>query len=152
MTAEGLPPVLRRMLDLWNGAPIDAGAIYAATCSENGVGTFTPADIVTDVARLRASLADLVFGVEGWAPAGDWYLLRMTAQGVHRGELQTPLGAAAPSGRSLRLTGLEAFQVIDDRIAAVWLRWDWSEAYAALGATLGGGAPPAAVAPAEPAS
>ena len=33
------------------------------------------------------------------------------------------------------IRGLEVFEVRDDRIVAVWLTWDWSEAYASLGAT-----------------
>jgi predicted ester cyclase len=140
LTADGLPAVLTRMLDLWNGANVDPATVYAPVCSENGTSTFTPEDIVGDVARLRAGLGDLHFQVDGWAAAADWYLLRMSAEGAHRGELLTPLGVAAPTGKRLRLSGLEAFQIHGDRIVAVWLAWNWSDAYRALGATLGDGA------------
>ena len=124
------------MLDLWNGAPIDPAAVYAPSCSENGLTSFTPEEIVGDIARLRAGLGDLRFTVESWVAAGDWHLLRMSAEGVHLGDVTTPLGIAPPSGRRLRIRGFEAFQVRDDQIVAVWLTWDWSEAYAALGARI----------------
>jgi len=121
------------MLDLWNGAAIDPSTIYAATCSENGVSSITPVDVGADVARLRAALHDLRFDVEGWTRAGNtWYLLRLLAAGTHIGSLETPVGTAAPSGARLELRGLEAFEVRNARISAVWLAWDWSDVFRAL--------------------
>lgn len=140
MTAA-LPPVLERMLRLWNGEPLDPGEIYAATCDQNGTSTFTPGEIPGDIARLRTSLEGLRFTIDTWTAAEPWYLLRLVAEGTHRADLVTALGTAPATGLPLRLRGLEAFEVHDDRITAVWLEWNWSEAYAALGAKLGSDLP-----------
>ena len=136
MTDDPLPPVLERMLSLWNGAPIDPAELYAPICVENGTSSFTPDDIARDIAHLRGALADLAFTVESWTSAGPLFLLRLVAEGLHTGTLETPLGKAEASGLRLRMSGLEVFEVRDDRITSVWLSWNWSAAYAKLGATL----------------
>ena len=138
MRSDGLPAALERMLRLWNGESLDPAGIYAPTCAYNGTSSFTPDEIVGDIARLRASLGELRFSVDAWTGADHWHLLRLSAAGIHHGDLVTPLGTAPPSGLRLQLRGLEAFEVVDDRIVAVWLTWDWSEAYAKLGAALSG--------------
>lgn len=43
---EELPPVLVRMLNLWNGQPVDPAEVYASGCVENGDATFEPQDVL----------------------------------------------------------------------------------------------------------
>jgi predicted ester cyclase len=134
--AEKLPPVLLRMLDLWNGGAIDPADVYGSGCVENGDSTFEPQEILPSIHTLRSGLPDLHFTVEDSLRAGDRYVLRLRAEGKHAGVLQTPLGLAKPTGRSISMRGIEVFEVSNDRIVSVWVGWNFGDLYAGLGAKL----------------
>jgi predicted ester cyclase len=130
-----LPPVLERMLALWNGEDVDARTVYAYGCVENGgEKIFDPEAIPPLVAALRAGAPDLRFEVLDWFSAGRQYVLRLRAAGTHRGAFTTPIGVADPTGRSFAMHGIEVFEVRDDLITGVWIGWNYGELYAALGA------------------
>jgi hypothetical protein len=137
--ADALPPVLERMLDLWNGATdLDPAEIYAAGCLTNGgPESFEPAEIIPTVATWRAAFPDLCWNVEEWFSAGDRYVLRLRAAGTHTGTpFTTAVGTAEAAGRRIDFNGLEVFEVRDDRIVDVWIGWNTTPLLAALGATL----------------
>ncbi|MBA3738227.1 MAG: ester cyclase [Actinobacteria bacterium] len=128
--------MLIRMLALWNGDQVDAGEVYAEGCRENGETTFGPDDVLPEIRALREAFPDLCFSVKRWFRAGDRFVLLMQTGGTHQGPLTTPLGTAAPNGRSVSMSGIEVFEVKEDRVVDVWVGWNWGEIYSALGATL----------------
>jgi predicted ester cyclase len=58
--------------------------------------------------------------------AGDRVAVRYTTRAVHRGTLF----AIPPRGRSVTLTGIEVYRVVDGRIAEMWAEGDTSELFA----------------------
>ena len=130
-----LPPVLDRMLALWNGEEVDARTVYAYGCGLNDrEETFDPDAISPEVQALRTAFPDLRFDVLNWFAADSRYVLRLRAEGTHRGPLSTPIGEVLPTGRSITMHGIEVFEVRDDLITGVWVAWNYGELYAALGA------------------
>ena len=133
-----LPAVLKRMLDLWNGAEVDPADVYVRGCAtDGGASTFDPEEVVPVIATFRSAFPDLLWRVEDWFAVGDRYVLRMTATGTHTGEpFPSDIGTAQPGGHAIALRGIEVFEVANDRIIDVWLGWDFGALYAALGASL----------------
>ena len=135
------PTVIDRMLQLWNGEELDPGTIYAPRCLENGSATFEPYDVVPQIEGLRSAMPDLTFVIDDWFSCDDRYVLRMHTDGTLQGPLQTRLGTAPPTRRTISMTGIEVFRVAEDRIIEVWVGWNFGELYESLGATLGTATP-----------
>ncbi len=130
-----LPPVLDRMLALWNGEDVDAASVYARGCIENGgEEVFDPEAIPPLVEALRAGSPDLCFDVLDWFAADSRFVLRLRASGTHRGPLTTKIGVAEPTGERFTMHGIEVFDVENGLVVGVWVSWDYGELYAALGA------------------
>ena len=133
-----LPPVLERMLDLWNGGEVDAAHVYVRGCAaDGGASTFDPEEVMPTIAKFRSAFPDLLWSVEDWFAADNRYVLRMTATGTHTGEpFPSDIGTAQAGGHTIALRGIEVFEVANDRIIDVWLGWDFGALYATLGASL----------------
>jgi predicted ester cyclase len=126
------------MLDLWNGSAVDPAEVYSSGCVENGESTFEPDEVLPSIDILRSGLPDLHFSVQDSFRAGSRYVLRLLAKGTHKGDLQTPLGLAKPTGHLVLMRGIEVFEVANDRIVGVWVGWNFGDLYAAAGARLPG--------------
>jgi hypothetical protein len=111
---ERLPPVLERMLSLWNGEAVDPAAVYAPRCVQDGESSFAPADVAADIEALRTGAPDLRFVVDEWFAADTRYVLRMRASGTHLGELATPIGQAPATGATIAMRGIEVFELDRD--------------------------------------
>jgi predicted ester cyclase len=136
---DALPPVLERMLALWNGmTDVDPADVYAAGCFVNGgPESFDAADVIAIVSDYRAAFPNLRWSVEEWFSSGDRHVLRMRAAGTHTGgPFTTEVGIAEAAGEGIDMAGIEVFEVRDDRIVDVWLSWDRAPLLVALGATL----------------
>ncbi len=110
--SEALPAVLERMLALWNGEAVDPRVVYADPCGRAGGAAFSPEDAAADVRRMRRAAPDMRFTAKEWFHAGDRWVLRLSAAGT------------TPTGRAVRLDGVEVLEVGDDRVTRVWLGWD----------------------------
>jgi predicted ester cyclase len=127
MTEDVLPPVIERMLELWNGGHVDPADVYDAT----------PDDVRPTIAKYRAAFPDLNWVVDEWFPAGDRYVLRMHASGTHTGApFESELGTAAATGAAFTIDGIEVVEIRDDRIVDGWQVWDLAPLYEGLGARL----------------
>jgi SnoaL-like polyketide cyclase len=104
---EALPPVLGRMLDLWNGKGVDPGDVFERV----------PDDLAATVARYRAAFPDLRWEIDDWLVIGARYVLRMHATGTHAGE-------------PFRFEGIELHTIRDDRIVDSDQVWDLGALYA----------------------
>lgn len=140
-----IPPVLSRMLELWNGSGDNPADVYAAKCLLNGgPTTFEPREVEADIRTLRGAFPDVRFLVDDAFAADSRHVLKMRARGTHSGAaFDSDIGKAQPSGRAFEMHGIEVFEIRDDRIVDVWIGWNFGELYAALGARLDDGAPAA---------
>jgi hypothetical protein len=129
-----LPPVLQRMLELWNGGDVDPAEVYARGCTvDGGAGVFDPEDVMPEIWKYRAAFPDLRWSVERCFATGGRYVLRMQATGTHTGAaFPTEIGTVEATGRPFTLQGLEVFELHDDRIVDSWQTWDTGPLYASL--------------------
>lgn len=134
--SDELPPVLRRLLDLWNGHEVDPADVYARGCTvDGGTSAFDQGDVLPEIEKYRSAFPDLRWSIERWFAVGDRYVLRMQATGTHTGApFPSELGTASATGRPFALQGIEVHEIRDDRIIDVWQTWDLGPLYVALGA------------------
>lgn len=88
----------------------------------------------------RAAFPDLRFEVDIVIAEGDFVAARWTARGTHTG----PWGAVGPTGRSMRLSGVNIFRFESGRVAEIWNHRDDLGLQDQLGVTVFAGAPPRA--------
>jgi steroid delta-isomerase-like uncharacterized protein len=66
--------------------------------------------------KFRAAFPDLRLELEALVAEGDLVVARWTISGTHRGAW----GDVAPTGRSVRFSGVNFFRIADNRIAEIW--------------------------------
>jgi steroid delta-isomerase-like uncharacterized protein len=72
---------------------------------------------VTDlIGMLRAALPDMQFEIDDIFGAGDRVAMRFTLRGTHRAEL---LGRP-PTGRSITVSGINIYRLLDGKIVETW--------------------------------
>jgi steroid delta-isomerase-like uncharacterized protein len=54
--------------------------------------------------------------IHDWIAEGDKVVTRWTAQGTHLGEY----GGIAPTGKQVKITGMDIFRIVDGKIVEVW--------------------------------
>jgi hypothetical protein len=122
------------MLALWNGEPVDPATVYSRHCVANdGEHVFDPEDVLPQIAMWRDAAPDLNFTVLNAFLAESRNVVLLKATGTHNGDLKTPIGTLARTGQPFAMNGIEVFDVREDRIAAVWVSWDWGALFASLG-------------------
>jgi steroid delta-isomerase-like uncharacterized protein len=119
------PGVIDRMLELWNGGDVDAIAeIYSPECVDKHGRRLEPAAIREEIMELREAFPDQRFEVERELDAGDAVVLCLRWHGTHHGTFASSLGAIAPTGRRFSISGIEIFDVRDDRVVRAWMAWN----------------------------
>jgi hypothetical protein len=132
---QTFPPVLARMVALWNGEEIDPSSIFARGCRMNdGESTYQPEDVLPWIRSLRGAFADIHFEVAAWFAADRRYVVRFKATGTHTGPFETEIGRVEPTGERFGVQGIEVFEIERGKIVGVWEAWDWRNLYASLGA------------------
>jgi steroid delta-isomerase-like uncharacterized protein len=131
------PPVLDRMLELWNGGDVElADEVYAPECIGADGKTFGPDEVRAEVQRLRDAFPDQRFEVERELATGRETVLCLRWHGTHRGAYESPVGTIEPTERPFSVRGIEIFEVRDDRITGVRLTWDLAGLLSQLGVRL----------------
>jgi predicted ester cyclase len=72
------------------------------------------------VSALRAGFPDIRFTVEDQIAEGDLVVTRWTARGTHRGEFQ----GVAPTGREVRVVGIDIDRIVDGKTVECWAQVD----------------------------
>lgn len=70
-------------------------------------------------AMMHAAFPDYRITIREQIAEGDVVATAWTLQGTHRGEWASPMGAIAPTGRSVSYTGSTMFRVVDGKVADV---------------------------------
>ncbi|BDT87873.1 ester cyclase [Nocardia cyriacigeorgica] len=84
-------------------------------------------------AMFREALPDWYSEIDQLIAEDDLVVERFTASGTHRGELM----GAAPTGRTLVLTGIQIFRIEGERIVERWGRLDDAGLFRQLGLVAG---------------
>ena len=117
--------VARRYLeDFWNG---DDPAMIAVIAVADVIGHPTSGEtlqgrdlLVQRHAGLRRIYDDPHFAVEDLIAEGDKVLLRWSFTGKHVG----PIMGVAPTGKQIRVGGMNLFQFVDGKIVEFWVNAD----------------------------
>jgi predicted ester cyclase len=72
------------------------------------------------VSALRAGFPDIRFTVEDQIAEGDLVVTRWTARGTHKGEFQ----GVAPTGREVRVVGIDIDRIVDGKTVECWAQVD----------------------------
>ena len=79
---------------------------------------------------LRDAFPDIHFTIEDQIAAGDRVVTRWTARGTHRGEFQ----GIAPTGRKVRVSGVDIDRIVDGKVVECWPITDYLYLLQQLGA------------------
>jgi hypothetical protein len=70
--SKGLPPVLLRVLDLWNGGDVDPEDVYVGGCTvDGGVTAFDPEDVLPEIAATPNGKPFTLQGIEVFEVSDD---------------------------------------------------------------------------------
>ena len=73
-----------------------------------------------EIARNRAAFPDLTFNLQDMVAEGDTVAIRWSATGTHEGQLMD----LPPTGKQVRLDGMNFLRFEDGKIAEDWVLWD----------------------------
>jgi hypothetical protein len=110
------PPVIERMLELWNGGDLGAvEGVYAPGVRFDGTA-YDHATIREEIDSLRRAFADMRFHVRYHITASDHTVLVLEWAGTHTGTYASPVGDVPATGRTFAVSGVEIFRVDGDRV------------------------------------
>ncbi len=75
-------------------------------------------------AAFRAAFPDFHATIEDLVAEGDVVAGRVVATGTHSGPLQTPQGPVPPTGKAVRLVGLNMVRVVNGKAVETWAQLD----------------------------
>lgn len=122
MTADSSKQVVRRFYEeLWNRGNMDAAdelvaPDYVRHDLRPGDAPPGPAGQKAVAQKFRAAFPDVRLEVEALVAEGDLVAARWTMFGTHTGVW----GDVAPTGRSVRFSGVNFFRIADEKIAEIW--------------------------------
>lgn len=121
VTVEGNRAVIARLFaDVLNGGRLEIlNRIIAPNYVEHSPAPGQApgvAGVRAKIAGLRAAFPDIHFTLEAMVAQGDLVAARWHFTGTQTGKL----GEIAPTGRSVRVDGIDFYRVVDGRIAAHW--------------------------------
>lgn len=122
MTEDPNKQVVRRFYEeLWNRGNLDAAdelvaSDYVRHDLRPGDAPPGPAGQKAVAQKFRAAFPDVKLQVESLVAEGDLVAARWTMFGTHTGAW----GDIAPTGRSVRFSGVNFFRIADQKIAEIW--------------------------------
>lgn len=122
MTCDANKQVVRRFYEeLWNRGNLDAAdelvaPDYVRHDLRPGDAPPGPAGQKAVAEKFRAAFPDVRLEVEALVAEGDLIAVRWTMFGTHTGAW----GDVAPTGSSVRFSGVNFFRIADQQIAEIW--------------------------------
>jgi steroid delta-isomerase-like uncharacterized protein len=113
--------VIRKLEEALNASRPDAGLeVWADDLVFNG-HAISPQSIAQLRAPLWAAVPDVRWTLEQVIAEGDWVAVRWTMQGTHSGDFSHPaFGSAPASGKTIQMTYMDHYRIVDGRIAEAW--------------------------------
>jgi steroid delta-isomerase-like uncharacterized protein len=122
MTGDANKQVVRRFYEeLWNRGNLAAAdelvaPAYVRHDLRAGDAPPGPAGQKAVAEKFRRAFPDMRLEVEALVADGDLVAARWTISGTHTGAW----GDVAPTGRSVRFSGVNFFRIADEQIAEIW--------------------------------
>ena len=91
-----------------------------------------PESVKREVAAFRAAFPDAHITVEQMIGEGDTVAFRFTFHATHRG----PFAGFPPTGKQVKITGMDFIRIADGKIAEVWSSQDTLSFLLQLGETI----------------
>lgn len=119
MTHDPKQHVRRAVEEIWNRGNYAMLSDFVAddiVIHAPGEDILGPDGIRQFYGALRRAFPDLHFTIEDLLVDGDRVATRWTATGTHEGEFQ----GIAPTGQSIRLTGIDIDRLVDGKVVECW--------------------------------
>ena len=124
MSEESNKDVVRSFVDAWNTKDLDRfDALMAESCQLTvGEATIScsPAATRAIAAQWIAAFPDYRFELLDLVAEGDKVAARMPFRGTHFG----PILDLAPTGRSVHVSAMVIFRIVDGKIVEAWEEYD----------------------------
>ena len=122
--------VRRYWNEVWNAGNLAAvEEFYVPDCLHGEA--FSVDNFKRNVERTRAAFPDFHVSVDDMFSTSDTVVTRVTYTGTHRGYL----GEIAPTGRNMKITGIDIFRIVDDKCVEHWHEADHLAMMQQLGLT-----------------
>ena len=138
ITTEEAKLLAERSLGIWNEGSLalvdelyDPGIVrHDSGLPEDIKGLNAFKDYVT---LLRTEYPDFKVTFDEVIAKGDKVVLRWTVTGTNSGPLQTPAGEFPPTGKKIRVTGVDIVSLVNGKIAEDWVFYNALDSYLQLG-------------------
>jgi steroid delta-isomerase-like uncharacterized protein len=121
MSIEENKALIRQQEAALNAGRVDAGLeLWADDLVFNG-HPISPQTIAQIRAPLWEAVPDVRWTLERIIAEDDWAAVQWTMRGTHTGDFTHPaFGSAPASGKTLRMTYMDHYRIVDGRIAEAW--------------------------------
>jgi predicted ester cyclase len=138
VTEEEADAIAERSLGIWNEgnlALVDelynpSIVRHDSNLPEDIVGLSAFKDYVT---MLRTSYPDFSVTFDDVIPKGYKITLRWTVTGTNSGPLQTPVGEFPPTGKKIRISGVDIVTLVNGKMSEDWVFYNALDSYQQLG-------------------
>lgn len=121
MTIEENKAIQRRFQDIWNKGDFSIiEEIYDKDFINHNVDAKGFDAIRKFVTVYRKAFPDVKFTIEDQIAEGDKSVMRYTITGTHKVEFQ----GIAPTGKSIKMTGIAIHRIANGKIVEIWSNWD----------------------------
>ena len=86
-----------------------------------------------DLETYRTAIPDVHVVIEDLLADGEKVVVRLSTSGTHLGELSTPWGTFAPTGKRLTWTEIDVHRLAGGKIVEQWFEIDWASLLVQLG-------------------
>ena len=121
MSLEENKTIQRRFEDIWNQGDFSIiEKIWDKDFINHNVKAKGFEGIRQYITAYRNAFPDVLVKIDDQIAEGDKVVMRYTITGTHKGEFQ----GIAPTGKSIRMTGIAIHRITDDKIVEIWSNWD----------------------------
>ena len=128
MSAEENKALIRHYVDqVWHDGAVDRVDDLFADEFISHSSNWGEMDLDTfrrEVGATKAIFPDATFTIDDLISEDDRVVMRWTMRGTHQGEIETPWGTVAPTGRKVESSGIKIYRVQDGRIVQRWSAFD----------------------------
>jgi steroid delta-isomerase-like uncharacterized protein len=128
MSTEDNKALARRYWDAWKTGhmAILHDIASADHIFHDGAGREVRGTPGRTIPRFRTAFPDLHFAIEDIFADGDKVVVRWTAHGTHRGDIEIvgSAGTIPPTGKQVTFFGIDIFHIAGDKLVEGWRSWD----------------------------
>ena len=121
MSTEQNKAIQRRFQDIWNQGDFSIiKEIWDKDFINHNVKAKGLEAIRQYITAYRNAFPDVKFKINDQIAEGDKVVMHFTITGTHNGNFQ----GIAPTGKSIKITGIAIHRIINGKIVEIWSNWD----------------------------